>query len=107
VGLLQVRLYRPFRRNCSTHCPRAQQSPCSTDQEPGSSGEPLFLDVVAALAEAHTRGERAVLPLVTGGRYGLSSKELTPGMVAGCSPNSPASGRGPGSPSASTTTSPA
>jgi pyruvate-ferredoxin/flavodoxin oxidoreductase len=52
-------------------------------KEPGSSGEPLFLDVVAALAEAHTRGERAVLPLVTGGRYGLSSKELTPGMVAG------------------------
>ena len=39
--------------------------------------------MVAALAEAHTGGERAVLPLVTGGRYGLSSKELTPGMVAG------------------------
>ena len=39
--------------------------------------------MIAALAEAHTGGERAVLPLVTGGRYGLSSKELTPGMVAG------------------------
>ena len=39
--------------------------------------------MVAALAEAHTGGERAVLPLVTGGRYGLSSKEFTPGMVAG------------------------
>jgi pyruvate-ferredoxin/flavodoxin oxidoreductase len=52
-------------------------------KEPGSNGEPLFLDVVASLAEAYTGGERAVLPLVTGGRYGLSSKELTPGMVAG------------------------
>ncbi len=39
--------------------------------------------MVAALAEAHTGGDRAVLPLVTGGRYGLSSKELTPAMVAG------------------------
>ena len=39
--------------------------------------------MVATLAEAHTGGERAVLPLMTGGRYGLSSKELTPGMVAG------------------------
>src|SRR5580704_4838799 len=52
-------------------------------KEPGSNGEPLFLDVVATLAEACSGGERAVLPVVTGGRYGLSSKELTPGMVAG------------------------
>ena len=52
-------------------------------KEPGSLGEPLFLDVLGALAEAHTAGTRPVMPLVTGGRYGLSSKEFTPGMVAG------------------------
>ena len=51
-------------------------------KEPGSFGEPLYLDVVATLAEAHGDGTRD-LPLVTGGRYGLSSKEFTPGMVAG------------------------
>ena len=52
-------------------------------KEPGSLGEPLFLDVLAVLAEAHSAGDRPVMPLVTGGRYGLSSKEFTPGMVAG------------------------
>ncbi len=52
-------------------------------KEPGSLGEPLFLDVLAALAEAHAAGALASMPLVTGGRYGLSSKEFTPGMVAG------------------------
>ena len=39
--------------------------------------------MVAALAEAHTDGERATMPVVTGGRYGLSSKEVTPAMIAG------------------------
>ena len=52
-------------------------------KEPGSIGEPLYLDVVAALAEAHADGERPVMPRVSGGRYGLSSKEFTPAMVAG------------------------
>ena len=52
-------------------------------KEPGSIGEPLFLDVVAALTEAHADGERALMPRVIGGRYGLSSKEFTPAMVAG------------------------
>jgi pyruvate-ferredoxin/flavodoxin oxidoreductase len=86
VGLLQVRLYRPFpAQELLDALPASASRVAVLDRtkEPGSSGEPLFLDVVAALAEAHTRGERAVLPLVTGGRYGLSSKELTPGMVAG------------------------
>ena len=74
---------RPGR--CSTRCPRACAAVAVLDRtkEPGSIGEPLFLDVVAALTEAHADGERAVLPRVTGGRYGLSSKEFTPGMVAG------------------------
>ena len=52
-------------------------------KEPGSLGEPLFLDVLAALSEAHADGERELMPSVIGGRYGLSSKEFTPGMVAG------------------------
>ena len=52
-------------------------------KEPGSLGEPLFLDVLAALSEAHGTGEREAMPTVIGGRYGLSSKEFTPGMVAG------------------------
>jgi pyruvate-ferredoxin/flavodoxin oxidoreductase len=86
VGVLQVRLFRPFpARALLDALPAAAGRIAVLDRtkEPGSSGEPLFLDVVATLAEAHTDGERAVLPLVTGGRYGLSSKELTPGMVAG------------------------
>ena len=84
--MLQVRLFRPFpARELLDALPASVRRVAVLDRtkEPGSSGEPLFLDVVAALAEAHTGGERAVLPLVTGGRYGLSSKELTPGMVAG------------------------
>jgi pyruvate-ferredoxin/flavodoxin oxidoreductase len=86
VGVLQVRLYRPFpARELLDALPASVRRVAVLDRtkEPGSSGEPLFLDVITALAEAHTGGERAVLPLVTGGRYGLSSKELTPGMVAG------------------------
>ena len=86
VGVLQVRLYRPFpARELLDALPASVRRVAVLDRtkEPGSSGEPLFLDVATALAEAYTGGERAVLPLVTGGRYGLSSKELTPGMAAG------------------------
>src|SRR6266581_9313320 len=86
VGVLQVRLFRPFPAQAVLDALPASASRIAVldrTKEPGSNGEPLFLDVVATLAEAHTGGERAVLPLVTGGRYGLSSKELTPGMVAG------------------------
>src|ERR1039457_4513444 len=86
VGVLQVRLYRPFPAQALLDALPASAGRIAVldrTKEPGSSGEPLFLDVVAALAEAHTAGERELLPLVTGGRYGLSSKELTPGMVAG------------------------
>ncbi len=86
VGVLQVRLFRPFpARALLAELPATTSRVAVLDRtkEPGSHGEPLFLDVVAALAEAHGSGERPVLPLVTGGRYGLSSKELTPAMVAG------------------------
>ena len=86
VGVLQVRLFRPFPVRALLDALPASASRIAVldrTKEPGSSGEPLFLDVVAALAEAHTDGEREAMPLVTGGRYGLSSKEVTPAMIAG------------------------
>ncbi|MBV7703243.1 pyruvate:ferredoxin (flavodoxin) oxidoreductase [Nocardia nova] len=86
VGTVQVRLYRPFPgRAFLDALPATVRTIGVLDRtkEPGSIGEPLYLDVVAALAEAHTDGERAVMPRVSGGRYGLSSKEFTPAMVAG------------------------
>jgi pyruvate-ferredoxin/flavodoxin oxidoreductase len=86
VGVAQVRLYRPFpAAELARALPATVQRVAVLDRtkEPGSLGEPLYLDVLAALNEAHVAGEREALPLVTGGRYGLSSKEFTPGMVAG------------------------
>jgi pyruvate-ferredoxin/flavodoxin oxidoreductase len=86
VGVLQVRLYRPFpTRALIDALPASVRRIAVLDRtkEPGSAGEPLFLDVVAALAEAHADDEGARTPLVVGGRYGLSSKEFTPGMAAG------------------------
>jgi pyruvate-ferredoxin/flavodoxin oxidoreductase len=86
VGVLQIRLFRPFPAQAVLDALPASASRIAVldrTKEPGSNGEPLFLDVVATLAEACSSGERPALPLVTGGRYGLSSKELTPGMVAG------------------------
>jgi pyruvate-ferredoxin/flavodoxin oxidoreductase len=85
VGVVQVRLYRPFPARALVEAlPASVRRLAVLDRtkEPGSIGEPLFLDVLAALSEAHEDDER-VLPRVSGGRYGLSSKEFTPGMVAG------------------------
>lgn len=86
VGVVQVRLYRPFPVQALLaalpHTVRAI-GVLDRTKEPGSLGEPLYLDVVSALAEASSRGERSQLPIVCGGRYGLSSKEFTPAMVAG------------------------
>jgi pyruvate-ferredoxin/flavodoxin oxidoreductase len=86
VGVLQVRLYRPFpAAEVVAALPESVRALAVLDRtkEPGSEGEPLHLDVVSALAEAHDRGARASMPRVIGGRYGLSSKEFTPAMVAG------------------------
>ena len=86
VGVLQVSLFRPFPVRALLDALPATASRIAVldrTKEPGSNGEPLFLDVVTALAEAHTDGERPEMPLVTGGRYGLSSKEVTPAMIAG------------------------
>ncbi|MDX6768566.1 MAG: pyruvate:ferredoxin (flavodoxin) oxidoreductase, partial [Elusimicrobiota bacterium] len=80
VGLLTVRLYRPFpARAFLDALPKTVQALAVLDRtkEPGSFGEPLFLDALACLAE---RG--GALPRVIGGRYGLSSKEFTPAMAA-------------------------
>ena len=85
VGVVQLRLVRPFpAAEVLAALPPSARRVAVLDRtkEPGSEGEPLFLDVVSALGEAHSSGERE-LPLVTGGRYGLSSKEFTPAMVAG------------------------
>ncbi|MBX7432212.1 pyruvate:ferredoxin (flavodoxin) oxidoreductase [Mycobacterium sp. Y57] len=86
VGVVQVRLYRPFPAEALLGAlPPTVRTIGVLDRtkEPGSEGEPLYLDVVAALSTAYTDGERSHLPRVCGGRYGLSSKEFTPAMVAG------------------------
>jgi pyruvate-ferredoxin/flavodoxin oxidoreductase len=86
VGVVQLRLYRPFPTEAllAVIPPTARRvAVLDRTKEPGAFGEPLFLDVLGALAEAQAAGTRDAMPLVTGGRYGLSSKELTPGMVAG------------------------
>ena len=74
-------------------------------KEPGALGEPLYQDVVTALAEARADGTSSFAsPVVVGGRYGLSSKEFTPGMVkAVFDARSPAAARGITSPSGSWT----
>ena len=85
VGVAQLRLYRPFPANALLQAlPVSARRVAVLDRtkEPGSLGEPLFLDVLAALSESHADGERE-MPVVIGGRYGLSSKEFTPAMVAG------------------------
>ena len=84
VGVLQVRLYRPFPADALLAAlPETVRRVAVLDRtkEPGAGGEPLFLDVTSALAEAVGAGRRASLPMVIGGRYGLSSKEFTPAMA--------------------------
>ncbi|MDA1333767.1 MAG: pyruvate:ferredoxin (flavodoxin) oxidoreductase, partial [Bacteroidetes bacterium] len=81
VGVLKVRLYRPFSlKHFLAAIPESVRSVAVLDRtkEPGSAGEPLYQDIVTAFAEA--RDERD-MPRIIGGRYGLSSKEFTPGMV--------------------------
>ena len=86
IGVVQVRLYRPFPSDALVAAlPATVRKIAVLDRtkEPGSVGEPLFLDTVAAVTEAFADGELEVMPRIIGGRYGLSSKEFTPGMVAG------------------------
>jgi pyruvate-ferredoxin/flavodoxin oxidoreductase len=86
VGVLKVRLYRPFSvEHFLAAIPASARSIAVMDRtkEPGSIGEPLFLDVVAALHEGLATGSSpfAKQPTVIGGRYGLASHEFTPAMV--------------------------
>jgi pyruvate-ferredoxin/flavodoxin oxidoreductase len=86
VGVLKVRLFRPFSAAAFLNAlPRSVRAIAVMDRtkEPGALGDPLYQDVVTALAEARGEGTRAFPadPVVVAGRYGLSSKEFTPAMV--------------------------
>ena len=84
VGVLQVRLYRPFSaEHLLAVLPPTVKALAVLDRtkEPGASGEPLYLDTLTVLAEAAAAGRIERMPRVIGGRYGLGSKEFTPAMV--------------------------
>ncbi len=86
VGIVKVRLYRPFSaKHLLAALPKTVEKIAILDRtkEPGSIGEPLYLDVVTAIAEAMNSDKApfAKMPKIVGGRYGLSSKEFTPAMV--------------------------
>jgi pyruvate-ferredoxin/flavodoxin oxidoreductase len=86
VGLLKVRLYRPLDADTLIAALPATCRAISVldrTKEPGADGEPLYKDVLAAVAQDYSAGSSrfGAMPKVIGGRYGLSSKEFTPGMV--------------------------
>jgi pyruvate-ferredoxin/flavodoxin oxidoreductase len=86
VGLLKVRLYRPFsEEHFLAALPASAKSLAVLDRtkEPGATGEPLYMDVVTVLSEALATGKGPFksMPRTIGGRYGLSSKEFNPPMV--------------------------
>ena len=86
VGVLKVRLYRPFSaKHLLAVLPDTVEKIAVLDRtkEPGAGGEPLYLDIVNAIAEDMTSDapKYKVMPKIVGGRYGLSSKEFTPAMV--------------------------
>jgi pyruvate-ferredoxin/flavodoxin oxidoreductase len=81
VGLVNVHLFRPFcAKTFVGALPKTVKAIAALDRtkEPGSAGEPLYLDVISALVET---GSFEKMPRVMGGRYGLASKEFTPAMV--------------------------
>jgi len=88
VGMIRVHLYRPFSvKHFLQAIPSSVKAIAVLDRtkEPGSEGEPMYKDVVTAMAEAVTEGILPTpgMPKIVGGRYGLSSKEFTPAMVKG------------------------
>ncbi len=88
VGLVKVRLYRPFSiKHFLAALPPTVKIVATLDRtkEPGAAGEPLYLDVVAAANEGMAEGIAPFkeMPKIIGGRYGLSSKEFTPAMIKG------------------------
>ncbi len=84
VGVLKVRLYRPFDvEGFVAALPKTTRSIAVLDRtkEPGSIGEPLYLDVVTAIHENNLKSQIPNLQSIVGGRYGISSKEFNPAMV--------------------------
>ena len=82
-----MRLFRPFDPALPAGRPAGDASTqiavLDRCKEPGADGEPLYKDVLTGLAQAVADGRMATMPRVIGGRYGLASKEFTPGMVKG------------------------
>ncbi|MDR2735847.1 MAG: pyruvate:ferredoxin (flavodoxin) oxidoreductase [Puniceicoccales bacterium] len=86
VGLLKVRLFRPFSiEHFVKALPQSVKAIAVLDRtkEPGSVGEPLYMDVVSAISEAKADGiiSKSFNPTVIGGRYGLGSKDFSPAMA--------------------------
>lgn len=84
VGVVQLSLYRPFpSADLIAALPAGTKKIAVLDRtkESGASGEPMYQDVMITLMEAVSAGTLGEMPLVIGGRYGLSSKEFTPAMV--------------------------
>jgi pyruvate-ferredoxin/flavodoxin oxidoreductase len=84
VGVLQVRLYRPFAAAAFLGAlPDTCRAIAVLEQtkESGAPGEPLYLDVVTTLAHAVATGQRPTMPRVIGGRYGLGSKNFNPAQA--------------------------
>jgi len=86
IGIIKVRLFRPFSAEAFLKAlPPTTRAIAVLDRtkEPGAAGEPLYQDVITALAESLIAGSAPFekMPRVIGGRYGLSSKEFTPAMV--------------------------
>ncbi len=84
VGLVLVRLYRPFDATAMVNSlPKTVEKITVLDRskEPGALGDPLYLDVRAAVGEALEANPAAIPPIIVGGRYGLGSAEFTPAMV--------------------------
>ena len=85
TGLVKVRLFRPFDASALIDAlPATVKSIAVLDRtkEPGADGEPLYKDIVTALAQSDTARKFNSQPKIIGGRYGLSSKEFTPAMVS-------------------------
>ncbi len=86
VGVLKVRLFLPFStENFIAALPKTTKKIAVLDRtkEPGSIGEPLYLNIRTAVGEAMGKGEAPFdgYPVIVGGRYGLGSKDFTPAMV--------------------------
>ncbi len=88
TGLIKVHLYRPFSgEDLVRALPPTTRTIAVLDRtkEPGANGEPLYKDIVTAIAESYSAGRLPLkgFPKIIGGRYGLSSKEFTPAMIHG------------------------